>query len=415
MTPMAQLVRKGFDLSPLHGGKMGKGPFPSWSPDPHKHQKLFERSPSDRATIKMWNNLVYSGANVVESTVFAPFLPHCDKPVRVYRVADACQKTKEHSKAVVMFVPCRKCLKCGKVKASLWVDRAKKELALWAGRTWSVTLTFSQVHLGIVRKKAQTFNGTPAQRMERAGFYEVQKYFKKLRKAADLDLRYLAVAEYGENNGRLHYHVFIHEVQGKVFKKTLEKRWASIVHARLVANSVKQAEYLCKYVTKTPGSRIRASRFYGNKEGKAVMSVARKVSAFLASFSSPRQPMESSPTFSKNVLTLGGTSLLPIHKSGENRHGSQLALMENNSTSSNNTNGVRPTAEQERPRREAQALAIRDAFEQIKALGISAVVKKTGFPTQHDRQQAGPENNSVIHAEDAFGHRARLCARQRQY
>ena len=67
----------------------------------------------------------------------------------------------------------------------------------------------------------------------------------------------------GEENGRLHYHLIIHEkVFGSVLHRQLNQKWRSHVSASLVKNARGSGTYLSKYLTKS-FSRVRASAQYG--------------------------------------------------------------------------------------------------------------------------------------------------------
>ena len=55
---------------------------------------------------------------------------------------------------------------------------------------------------------------------ERIAYTHVQGYLDRLRKSCG-SFRYVAIPEYGEENGRLHYHLIIHE---KVFGSVLHRQ-----------------------------------------------------------------------------------------------------------------------------------------------------------------------------------------------
>lgn len=190
----------------------------------------------------------------------AKWKPFCDSPIPV-EVTKSGKYTKPAQLA--MLVPCRKCPKCLRVKSTLWQRRSVWESKFFE-KTWSVTLTFSPAHLSRLMMEASARQkGTYEQALEKAAYADVQKFFKRLRKNRNVQFRYCAVAEYGEANGRLHYHLFLHQVTGKLLKADIEAEWPSFTHCRLVKNPEAQAGYLAKYLTKNPVARMRASRFYG--------------------------------------------------------------------------------------------------------------------------------------------------------
>lgn len=90
-------------------------------------------------------------------------------------------------------------------------------------RLWWVTLTFSPVYLaGVLAEVARAGDKSPAG-VERAAYSHVQRYFKRLRKVSKLCFRYFCVYERGEEMGRSHYYVLMHEVGPKFFlKRTIE-------------------------------------------------------------------------------------------------------------------------------------------------------------------------------------------------
>lgn len=165
-----------------------------------------------------------------------------------------------------MWVPCRKCEKCRLFRHMQLRERMMNELAvthLRGNRSWFVTLTFSPAHLAGLLTKAKGDRGAI---LERHAYGDVQKYFKRLRKAG-MKFRYFAVYELGEETGRSHYHLLMHEVGARpILKRELEGQWHSIVHARLVHMERAGAglgSYIAKYATKAVTVRPRMSNLYG--------------------------------------------------------------------------------------------------------------------------------------------------------
>jgi hypothetical protein len=201
------------------------------------------------------------GERLPGQTYIAKWNVYCDDPVRVAQGTDA-RKTKfSQAREYVIDAPCRKCAKCLQFRQMRWRQRAMTEIAQ-AERTWFVTLTFSPVHLAGILAEAAVTERTE----ERCAYDHVQRYLKRLRKAG-YPLRYLAVYERGEKNGRSHYHLLLHEAgRPPVPKAVLENQWRSIVHGRLVADDDGAAAYVTKYATKDSTVRLRASRSYGKDE-----------------------------------------------------------------------------------------------------------------------------------------------------
>lgn len=195
--------------------------------------------------------------------------PFCDSPVPISH-----EKPGRDAGAPVqlnMFGPCRKCAKCLLFRQMKWRQRAINELILTHNsgrRSWWITLTFSPVHLAGVLAEAVAEAGIADTRsIDRAAYKHVQGYLDRLRKRSRTRLRYLAVYERGEETGRSHYHLLIHEVGPRpILKRQIEICWRSHVHARLVhihSRSTGLATYITKYATKHVEVRPRASSYYG--------------------------------------------------------------------------------------------------------------------------------------------------------
>lgn len=201
--------------------------------------------------------------------------PYCDDPKRINRATGRGVKPLE----VSMWGPCRKCAKCLRFKQIRWRDRAINEIVMAherGGRTWFVTLTISPVHMAglIAEAKAKYGEFTPRS-LDRATWPHVQKYLDRLRKRLKTRFRYFGALERGEEKGRTHYHLLIHEVGPRpLLYRPLCEEWRSFVDARVVhvddpLAARRAARYVSKYATKTAEvSRIRASLRYGDTEAR---------------------------------------------------------------------------------------------------------------------------------------------------
>lgn len=210
--------------------------------------------------------------------------PFCDSPVPV-----AFSKRGKEAGAPVeinMLAPCRKCARCLLFRQMKWRQRCINELLRthYSGRrTWWITLTFAPEHLAGIMMEARLANHgkVDTRAIDRAAYKHVQGYLDRVRKASKGAFRYFCVYERGEEHGRSHYHVLLHEKSGNpVLKRTLENRWRSHVHARLVHVSGRSsglATYITKYATKAVEIRPRASLRYGRIETRAQ---ARKICVF---------------------------------------------------------------------------------------------------------------------------------------
>lgn len=189
-----------------------------------------------------------------------PGEPYCDKPVPV-----SLSRRSGRGKIgleVNLRAPCRKCDKCRRFRQLRWRERALAELSA-VSRSWLITLTFNPVHLaGVLAEAALLPEGMDRDvRIERAAYAHVDRYFKRLRKAGH-KFRYLAVYEYGEENGRLHYHILFHETAMPVFKRQLQEQWISFSNCSLIRSKAGGASYVTKYLLKSL-RRPRASGYYG--------------------------------------------------------------------------------------------------------------------------------------------------------
>jgi hypothetical protein len=138
---------------------------------------------------------------------------------------------------------CKTCDECLKIEAWRWAQRVRLEM-LYA-KTWFITLTY---------------RGTM-----KVGYDEIQKMVKRLRKKHTF--RYLAVAEEGEKNGRLHYHMVIH---GDLTKREVRSEWKHGFSDAKLSRDSNISSYISKYISKAKsklgGKCYRASIGYGKKQ-----------------------------------------------------------------------------------------------------------------------------------------------------
>ena len=94
---------------------------------------------------------------------------------------------------------------------------------------------------------------------------EVTRWLKRVRKQSAAALRYLLVVE-AHADGFPHFHLVLHETSlAQVSKRTLEGQWHyGFSSWRLIPHGeMRQVTYVCKYLTKSAQTRVRASRQYG--------------------------------------------------------------------------------------------------------------------------------------------------------
>ncbi|UIB81405.1 replication initiator protein [Flyfo microvirus Tbat2_98] len=133
-------------------------------------------------------------------------------------------------------VACRQCWQCRENRIQDWVGRGIAE-ARTATRTLVVTLTYG---------------GGSHERSTVLTYSDVQKYFKRLRKAG-YKFKYLIAGEYGEAKGRCHWHgiLFFHgkSPEVKLRERVPDQFWNHGVVFWDDPNP-KALRYVCKYVTK---------------------------------------------------------------------------------------------------------------------------------------------------------------------
>lgn len=188
---------------------------------------------------------------------------------------------------VLLLLPCRNCIQCRRAKARHWTDRAEREV-LRSARTRLVTLTVNpeqQAAAWLRRVHQLALRGVDADLLsprdtfaERAAVFspEITKWLKRIRKRSGAKLRYMVVAEAHKRKqrGLPHFHVLLHETEGKVtldqlgFRAGEDSSWQlGFGHSKVVwpnrQNDLRGAAYVCKYLAKDLNARVRASLGYG--------------------------------------------------------------------------------------------------------------------------------------------------------
>lgn len=180
---------------------------------------------------------------------------------------------------VRMTVKCRKCGRCKMEQRREWTSRAVVEMQRHR-RTWFGTLTFApHVHNRFLNecraresRAGVNFDAlSEAERimlLHRRAQVEITKYLKRVRKLSKAKLRYILVMETvpSHQNGFPHYHMLVHEgFDGMpVSYRQLTDQWHLGFSKWKLASGSEAARYVCKYVTKDAGARVRASVRYGD-------------------------------------------------------------------------------------------------------------------------------------------------------
>lgn len=247
----------------------------------------------------------------------------CERPIRLPLTGRA-----EGKRTMIadLTVRCRRCDPCGRQRFMQWRERALNSEQR-AFRTWFVTLTFRPAEhfkheVRASRLYEERDSGKWANASEEVKFRhlsdmeyrEVQKYWKRLRKAG-CKIDYLTVVEKhegshdyearpgvksGANRGRPHFHALIHERPQRpgvvrnvrAMRHLLRSEWGNvsegngICDVQLARDARATSSYVAKYITKNPGCRVRASARFGNVDFLAARA---------AEFSGLAEPSEPSP------------------------------------------------------------------------------------------------------------------------
>lgn len=188
---------------------------------------------------------------------------------------------------VDMDVPCRQCPNCLRYRARQWANRAKIEVAA-SSRTWFGTMTLTpDAHdrVRLVCTQRLSGQGTTWEKLSQEEQFRLRidamktaltLWLKRIRKESGARLRYILVAE-SHKSGLPHFHILIHEGDVPVLKRHLEGQWKlGFSKFKLIDRDPKVVWYVCKYLSKSALSRVRASVRYGNATSViAPINVAR--------------------------------------------------------------------------------------------------------------------------------------------
>ena len=201
----------------------------------------------------------------------------------------------KHMSRLYLKVRCRICEPCLKARGSYWKLAAMREIVI-AQRTWFLTLTFGEdwrlrarysadlrlAKAGIEKPCAKDIF---AARLKELG-PEVTRFLKRLRKNSKSSFRYLLIWEDHKceceeceplpkslpgHYGFPHAHLLLHEKQGQTVPwSDIDRSWNAGFHKSKLVQAAdpkeihKKAAYICKYLSKSMLSRVRASLGYGS-------------------------------------------------------------------------------------------------------------------------------------------------------
>lgn len=187
-------------------------------------------------------------------------------------------------------IRCRKCAKCLRYKQRVWTAKAISEVRM-ASRTWFGTLTVgpdrrlwaASVAAKLVKeRRCEEWNDLTMLERTRilAGALspEITRWFKRVRKESGVPLRYLLVTE-PHKDGFPHFHMLLHELGQPVGKRLLERQWKyGFSQWRLIeSGNVAAVGYVCKYLTKSAQTRVRASKAYGTLRSEVMTEKIVKI------------------------------------------------------------------------------------------------------------------------------------------
>lgn len=151
-------------------------------------------------------------------------------------------------------LPCGQCLSCRLTRATEWAVRCLHERSLWK-KSCFATLTYDDAHL------------------PRSGYLdqeEFTKFWKRLRKNAARRIRYYGSGEYGEKDGRPHYHAIIFGVSPRE-EELVKRSWGNgfVYLGTVTPKSVRYtADYVGKQVAlvgRKDVYRVLTGEFYGER------------------------------------------------------------------------------------------------------------------------------------------------------
>jgi len=155
-------------------------------------------------------------------------------------------------------IGCRECWQCREHKINDWVGRNIAENKTASSSNF-VTLTYGH---------DMTYGSVDHERAAILTYSDVQKFFKRLRKAGH-NCRYFCVGEYGSLKGRAHWHILIYWL-GKAPQFNLDTRESSkfwdhgfVRWEQLNSSSIR---YACKYLQKDMGKLARQAHLAMSKK-----------------------------------------------------------------------------------------------------------------------------------------------------
>jgi hypothetical protein len=156
----------------------------------------------------------------------------------------------------ILTVPCGKCIMCRVRRTTEWANRLIMESYYWKDTSF-YTFTYNEEHLPIV------INGKILEQDEKlhenryyyreGGFAtlkprDMQLFIKRLRKK-DLNVKYYYCGEYGDQDGRPHYHAILYGIRPYAHQMEIEEIWGKGI-AQGKTFWRERAQYTAGYIQK---------------------------------------------------------------------------------------------------------------------------------------------------------------------
>lgn len=203
-------------------------------------------------------------------------------PLELHARYSATHYLRKKPMTVILETKCRRCGWCRDQRRKQWAARARAEYqatALEGARTWFCTLTlapdnqFLALCTARVRLAKQGVNFDELPDVEKFSRQvsvigeEITRFIKRVRKNSAAKIRYLIVAE-AHQSGAPHFHMLIHEqiASAPLRKAIIKDAWIVGFSKVTLADDIRGAMYLCKYLAKDARTRVRASFRYGGNQ-----------------------------------------------------------------------------------------------------------------------------------------------------
>lgn len=195
----------------------------------------------------------------------------------------------------VMLIPCGQCIGCRIRKREDWACRIEMEAKTSKPHSvWFLTLTYDDKNIpGINHETGEVIRGALYKRKgsnlkenQTLWYEDIQKFIKRLRKAAGTGIRYFCAGEYGEQTGRPHYHLILFNYypeklepyrllskEGYYTDTRIKRCWPYGIHNMSEPATSKAFSYTAGYVTKKIGDETKEHIKRGLRPPFAMMSL----------------------------------------------------------------------------------------------------------------------------------------------